>query len=99
MLCFSQQNEDFLDPHWVEAYHPTVSSCLSGWLREISGGTATVVSDFKELRPEGPKAPKDRSRAELLHLLIFLCDEQLQHVAAREEWCADRQHGRDLHFC
>lgn len=34
---------------------------LRSWLREISGGTATVVSDFKELRPEGPKAPKDRN--------------------------------------
>mmetsp|Transcript_1343 Transcript_1343/g.1809 ORF Transcript_1343/g.1809 Transcript_1343/m.1809 type:complete len:181 (+) Transcript_1343:2-544(+) len=34
---------------------------LRSWLREVTGGTATVVSDFKELRPEGPKPPKDRN--------------------------------------
>eukprot|EP00913_Durusdinium_trenchii_P034105 g31921.t1 len=34
---------------------------LRSWLKEITGGTATVVSDFKDMRPQGPKPPKDRS--------------------------------------
>ena len=34
---------------------------LRSWLREVSGGTATVVSDFKELRPQGEKPPRDRN--------------------------------------
>jgi len=31
------------------------------WLRELSGGTAVVVSAFKELRPVGPVPPRDRN--------------------------------------
>lgn len=34
---------------------------LRSWLKEVTGGTATVVSDFKEMRPQGPPAPRDRN--------------------------------------
>ncbi|CAJ1347817.1 unnamed protein product, partial [Effrenium voratum] len=34
---------------------------LRSWLREISGGTAIVVSEFKEMQPLGPPAPRDRN--------------------------------------
>jgi len=31
------------------------------WLRELSGGTAMVVSEFKEMRPAAPPPPKTRN--------------------------------------
>jgi GTP-binding protein len=34
---------------------------LRTWLRELTGGTATVVSEFKEMRPAGPAQPKERN--------------------------------------
>lgn len=34
---------------------------MRSWLRELTGGTATVVSDFLELRRQGPQLPKDRN--------------------------------------
>jgi len=34
---------------------------LRTWLREITGGTAVVVSEFKELRPSGPPPPRTRN--------------------------------------
>ncbi|CAE7218939.1 bipA [Symbiodinium sp. CCMP2592] len=34
---------------------------LRSWLKEVTGGTGTVVSDFKEMRPQGPPAPRDRN--------------------------------------
>eukprot|EP00931_Biecheleriopsis_adriatica_P090885 TRINITY_DN6479_c0_g1_i1.p1 TRINITY_DN6479_c0_g1~~TRINITY_DN6479_c0_g1_i1.p1 ORF type:complete len:667 (+),score=142.43 TRINITY_DN6479_c0_g1_i1:28-2028(+) len=33
------------------------------WLREMTGGTAIVVSDFKEMRPQGPPPPRTRNGA------------------------------------
>merc|ERR1719215_2089108 len=33
------------------------------WLREISGGTAVVVSEFKEMREQGPPPPRSRNGA------------------------------------
>jgi len=33
---------------------------LRTWLREVTGGTAIVVSEFKELRPAGPTPPRER---------------------------------------
>lgn len=34
---------------------------MRAWLRELTGGTGTVVSEFKEMRPQGPSPPKDRN--------------------------------------
>jgi len=31
------------------------------WLREFTGGTATVLSEFKEMRLQGPPAPRERN--------------------------------------
>lgn len=31
------------------------------WLRELTGGTAVVVSEFKEMRPVGPPPPRERN--------------------------------------
>jgi len=31
------------------------------WLREVTGGTAVVVADFKEMRPAGPAPPRTRN--------------------------------------
>jgi GTP-binding protein len=34
---------------------------LRTWVRELTGGTATVVSEFKEMRPAGPAQPRERN--------------------------------------
>eukprot|EP00933_Yihiella_yeosuensis_P006559 TRINITY_DN111293_c0_g1_i1.p1 TRINITY_DN111293_c0_g1~~TRINITY_DN111293_c0_g1_i1.p1 ORF type:complete len:690 (-),score=136.68 TRINITY_DN111293_c0_g1_i1:231-2300(-) len=34
---------------------------VRSWLRELTGGTATVVSEFLELRAQGPQPPRDRN--------------------------------------
>jgi len=34
---------------------------LRTWVREISGGTATVMSEFKDMRPAGPAQPRERN--------------------------------------
>jgi len=36
---------------------------LRTWLREATGGTAAISSEFKEMRPAGPAAPKNRNGA------------------------------------
>merc|ERR1719191_685949 len=34
---------------------------MRSWLRELTGGTGTVVSEFLELRPAGPPPPRSRN--------------------------------------
>jgi len=34
---------------------------MRSWLREVSGGTATVVAEFKEMQPMGPAPAKERN--------------------------------------
>merc|ERR550537_1492488 len=34
---------------------------LRSWLREATGGTAVVVSEFKEMRPAGAPPPRTRN--------------------------------------
>mmetsp|Transcript_95502 Transcript_95502/g.169579 ORF Transcript_95502/g.169579 Transcript_95502/m.169579 type:complete len:665 (+) Transcript_95502:59-2053(+) len=34
---------------------------MRSWLRELTGGTATVVSDFLELKKQGEQPPRDRN--------------------------------------
>merc|ERR1719424_1237192 len=31
------------------------------WLRDITGGTAVLVSEFKEMRPAAPRPPRTRN--------------------------------------
>jgi len=34
---------------------------MRSWLRDASGGTATIVSEFKDMKPVGPAPPRERN--------------------------------------
>jgi len=47
----------------VLKFEASASSMLGmrTWLREVTGGTAVVVSEFKDMRPAGPAPPRTRN--------------------------------------
>ncbi|CAE8615687.1 unnamed protein product [Polarella glacialis] len=54
---------------------------MRSWLREVTGGTAAVVSEFKEQRPEGPKPPRARNGVLVCNTLGLATPVDLGKVA------------------